>query len=100
MHAARAFLAGRGVSHASIHEERFVSAHASRTAAPSAAGAIDAMHLSLESVQLKIGETEVPLRSTVHKTGVGVLEYQWLEDTGRIALVLYVAKDVTLAPAR
>jgi ferredoxin len=37
MHAARAFLAGRGVPHASIHEERFVSAHASRTAAPSAA---------------------------------------------------------------
>jgi ring-1,2-phenylacetyl-CoA epoxidase subunit PaaE len=37
MHAARAFLAGRGVPHVSIHEERFVSAHASRTAAPSAA---------------------------------------------------------------
>lgn len=37
MHAARAFLTGRGVAHASIHEERFVSAHASRTSAPSAA---------------------------------------------------------------
>jgi hypothetical protein len=58
------------------------------------------MHLSLENVQLKLGETEVPLRSTPHKTGGGVLQYQWVEDTGRIALVLYVAKDVTLAPAR
>jgi hypothetical protein len=77
-----------------------VTGQVTYTAAPSAAGAIDAMHLSLESVQLKIGETEVPLRSTVRKTGVGVLEYHWLEDTGRIALVLYVAKDVTLAPAR
>jgi hypothetical protein len=56
--------------------------------------------LSLENVQLKIGETEVPLRSTPHKTGAGVLEYHWLEDSGRIALVLYVAKDVTLGPAR
>jgi ferredoxin len=37
MHAARAFLTGRGVAHASIHEERFVSAHASRTTSPSAA---------------------------------------------------------------
>jgi len=37
MLAARTFLTGRGVPHASIHEERFVSAHASRTAAPSSA---------------------------------------------------------------
>jgi ferredoxin-NADP reductase len=36
MHAARALLAGRGVPHASIHEERFVSAHATR-ATPSSA---------------------------------------------------------------
>ena len=70
------------------------------TAAPSAAGAVDSMHLSLENVHLKIGETDVPLRSTPQKAGAGVLEYHWLEDTGRIALVLYVARDVTLAPAR
>jgi ferredoxin-NADP reductase len=37
MHAARAFLTGRGVPHGSIHEERFVSAHAGPTAAPSTA---------------------------------------------------------------
>jgi len=71
------------------------------TAAQSAAGAVDdSMHLSLENVHLKIGETDVPLRSTPQKGGTGVLEYHWLEDTGRIALVLYVARDVTLAPAR
>jgi hypothetical protein len=58
------------------------------------------MHLSLENVHLKIGETDVPLGSTPQKGGTGVLEYHWLEDTGRIALVLYVAGDVTLAPAR
>ncbi|HEX3343146.1 MAG TPA: ferredoxin--NADP reductase [Polyangiaceae bacterium] len=40
MQAARTFLAGRGVAHASIHEERFVSAHASPAAAPSAAHAV------------------------------------------------------------
>jgi hypothetical protein len=77
-----------------------VTGEVTYTAAPSASGAIDSMHLSLENVQLKLGETEVPLRSTPHKTGGGVLQYQWVEDTGRIALVLYVAKDVTLAPAR
>jgi hypothetical protein len=66
----------------------------------SAGGAVDSMHFSLENVHFKIGETDVPLRSTRQKTGTGALEYHWLEDTGRIALVLYVARDVTLAPAR
>jgi len=70
------------------------------TAAQSAASAVDSMHLSLENVHLKIGETDVPLRSTPQKGDSGVLEYHWLEDTGRIALVMYVARDVTLAPAR
>ena len=70
------------------------------TAAQSAAGAVDSIHLSLENVHLQIGETDVPLRSTSQKVGAGVVEYHWLEDTGRIALVLYVARDVTLAQAR
>ncbi len=70
------------------------------TAAPSASGAVDSMHLSVENVHLKIGETEVPLRSTPQKAGTGVLEYHWVEDTGRIGLVLYVARDVTLARVR
>jgi len=72
----------------------------STAAAPSASGAVDSMHLSLENVHLQVGETDVPLRSTSQKVGAGVMEYHWLEDTGRIALVLYVARDVTLAPAR
>jgi hypothetical protein len=70
------------------------------TAAQSGAGAVDSMRLSLENVHLKIGEADVPLRSTRQKAGTGFLDYQWLEDTGRITLVLYVARDVTLAPAR
>src|SRR5215469_15839219 len=70
------------------------------TTAQSAAGAVDSIHLSLENVHLKIGETDVPLRSTSQKAGAGVVEYHWLEDTGRIALVLYVAREVTLAQAR
>ena len=77
-----------------------VVGHVTYTAAQSAAGAVDSMHLSLENVHLKIGEMDVPLRSTRQKAVTGVLEYHWLEDTGRIALVLYVARDVTLAPAR
>jgi hypothetical protein len=55
---------------------------------------------SLENVHLQIGETDVPLRSTSQKVRAGVVEYPWLEDTGRIALVLYVARDVTVAPTR
>ncbi len=70
------------------------------TAAPSASGAVASMHLSVEKVQLQIGETDVPLRSTPQKAGTGAVEYHWLEDTGRVSLVLYIARDVTLAPAR
>jgi len=70
------------------------------TAVPSAEGTVDSMHLSLENVHFKIGEIDVPLRSTPNKGSAGVLEYHWLEDTGRIALVLYVARDVTLVPAK
>ncbi len=58
------------------------------------------MHLSLENVHLKIGTMAVPLRSTREKGGAGALEYHWLEDTGRIALVLYIAQNVTLPPAQ
>jgi hypothetical protein len=70
------------------------------TAALSGAGDVDSIHLSVENVHLKIGETDVPLRSTSQKAGAGVVAYHWLEDTGRIALVLYVAGDVTLAQTR
>jgi hypothetical protein len=70
------------------------------TAALSATGAVDSMRLSLENVRLKIGETDIPLRSSARKGDAGILEYRWLEDTGHIALVLYVAGDATLAAAR
>jgi hypothetical protein len=70
------------------------------TAAQSATGAVDSMHLSLENVHIKISETDVPLRGTPQRGGTGVLEYHRLEDSGRIVLVLYVARDVRLAPAR
>jgi hypothetical protein len=70
------------------------------TASPSASGSVDSMHLSLDNVHLKIGDTDVPLRSTAQKAGAGGVEYHWLEDTGRISLVLYLARDVTLAPSR
>lgn len=70
------------------------------TAVSSAEGAVDSMHLSLENVHLKIGEIDVPLRSTPNRASAAVLEYHWLEDTGRISLVLYVARDITLVPAK
>ncbi len=77
-----------------------VDGQVTSTAAPADSGAVDSMRISVENVHLKVGESEVPLRSTPQKSGASMLEYHWLEDTGRIALVLYVAKDVTLAPAR
>jgi hypothetical protein len=41
----------------------------------------------------------VPLRSAPLRDGVGALEYHHLENSGRIAIELYVAGDVTLPPA-
>ena len=70
------------------------------TAVPSAAGTVDSMQMSPENVHFQMGETDIPLRSTPRKAGNGVLEYHWVEDTGRIALVLYVSRDVTFVPAR
>jgi hypothetical protein len=67
---------------------------------PAAAGSAGEIHLSLDNVDLKIGNTEVPLRSTQQKGGAGALEYHWLEDTGHIALVLYVGQNVTPPPSR
>ena len=77
-----------------------VVGQATYAAVPSAASGVDSMHLSLENLHLQIGGTDIPLRSTPRKGAAGVLEYHWVEDTGRIALVLYVARDVTLRPAR
>jgi hypothetical protein len=65
--------------------------------APPAAGA-NSIQLSLENVHLKVGGKDVLLRSSPEKGGAGALEYHWVEETGRIALVLYVAQNVALLP--
>jgi hypothetical protein len=59
-----------------------------------------AMHVGLDRVRLKVGNTEVPLRTTQVRGRAGALEYRWLEDSGRIATVLYVAENITLPPAQ
>jgi hypothetical protein len=43
---------------------------------------------------------DVPLRRTPLKDGGAALEYHRLENSGRIAIALYVAGNVTLRPAR
>ena len=58
-----------------------------------------ATHVGLGQVRLKLGDTDVPLRSTPERDGVGALEYHRLENSGRIAIVLYVAENTTLPPA-
>jgi hypothetical protein len=63
-------------------------------------GADKTMQVGLDNVQLKIGDTSVPLRRSPTKDGGAVLEYHRLEDSGRVSIVLYVAEDVKLPPAR
>jgi hypothetical protein len=62
-------------------------------------GDAKAMQVGLDQVRLKIGDTDVPLRSTPLGDGVAALEYHRLENSGRIAIVLYVAGNVTLPHA-
>jgi hypothetical protein len=54
------------------------------------------MRIALDRVRLKVGSQEVPLRSTQTRDGNGALEYHRLEDSGRIAIVLYVAANIPL----
>jgi Carboxypeptidase regulatory-like domain len=61
---------------------------------------IGAIGVGLDHVHFKVGSTEVPLRSTPARKGAGTLEYRRLEDSGRIAIVLYVAATTALPPAR
>jgi hypothetical protein len=60
----------------------------------------NAIHVGLEGVRLKVGDLDVPLRSTAQRDGGDVLEYHRLENSRRIAIELYVAGNVTLPPAR
>ena len=57
------------------------------------------MQVGLDSVRLRIGDKDVPLRRTPLKDGGTALEYHRLENSGRISLVLYVAEKVSLPPA-
>jgi hypothetical protein len=59
-----------------------------------------AMHVGLDHVRLKVGNADVPLRSNQVRGAGGALEYHLLEDSGRIAIVLYVAANITLTPAQ
>ncbi len=56
--------------------------------------------VALDHVRLKIGELDVPLRSTPLRDGAGALEYHRIENSGRIAITLYVAGNVTLPVGR
>ncbi len=58
------------------------------------------IQISVQNVYLKIGERNLPLRSTAQNGSVDTPDYRWVEDTGRIALVLYLAKDVTIPPVQ
>jgi carboxypeptidase family protein len=58
------------------------------------------MQVGLDNVRLKIGDKDVPLRRTPLKDGGAALEYHRLENSGRISIVLYVAGNVSLPPAR
>jgi hypothetical protein len=62
---------------------------------PNAAG--EAMHVKLEQVHLKVGSVEVPLRSTALRKGGAALVYHRVEDSERIAIVLYVAQNTALS---
>ncbi len=64
------------------------------SAPPEAVSSAEEIRLSLENVRLKLGNKDIPLRSAPQKGGAGTLEYHWVEDTGRIALVLYTDQNV------
>jgi len=58
------------------------------------------IHVGLDHVLLKVGGVTVPLRSVQLPGGAAALEYHRLERSGRIAIVLYVAANITLPPAQ
>jgi hypothetical protein len=58
------------------------------------------VHIELERVRLTVGKVEVPLRSTQVRGGGGALQYHRLEDSGRIAIALYVDENTELPPAK
>lgn len=64
------------------------------------AGDLGTVHVELERVRLTVGKVEVPLRSTQVRGGGGALQYHRLEDSGRIAIALYVDENTELPRAK
>lgn len=60
----------------------------------------DEVKIDLERVRLRVGNINVPLRSTLVRGAAGALEYHRLENSGRIVITLYVDQDVPLPPAQ
>lgn len=58
------------------------------------------LNVDLERVRLTVGNVDVPLRSTQVRGGGGIVSYHQLENSGRIVIVLYVDRDVVLAPVQ
>ena len=58
-----------------------------------------AQHLEFGRVRLTVGKADIPLRSSEVRGKDGALQYHSLEDSGRIAVVLYVDQDTALSPA-
>jgi len=56
--------------------------------------------VDLDRVLLALGNKDVPLRSTQVRNGGRTVEYHRMENSGKIVIVLYVDRDVILAPAQ
>jgi hypothetical protein len=56
------------------------------------------MQVGLKGVHLKIGNAEVLLRSSQKRGRDGTLDYHRVDDSGRIAITLYVGENVSLKP--
>ncbi len=78
--------------------DSIAAGHASFAGSP--IGDPKALQVELDHVHLKVGDTDVPLRNTQARNSGAALEFHRLENSGRVAVVLYVAESVTLPPAR
>jgi len=67
---------------------------------PGVPASSEAVNIGLSAVHIKVGNVDIPLRSTQVRGAGGGLEYRRLEDSGKIALKLYVAKNVSLPRAQ
>jgi hypothetical protein len=54
------------------------------------------VQVGLDHVSLKVGGMDVPLRKTPLRDGDAQLEYHRLENSGRVAITLYVGQSVTV----